>query len=90
MRKAVLSRDSHRCSFPGCGAEHHLEMHHITPWYQDPRAGPPGETGVDNLMTLCSYHHRLLHEGGYSAQQVGRSGKWQVQFFGPDRLPLTV
>ena len=24
-----------------------------------------GETGVENLVLLCSHHHRLLHEGGY-------------------------
>lgn len=24
-----------------------------------------GETKLSNLITLCSFHHRLVHEGGY-------------------------
>jgi len=24
-----------------------------------------GETSTDNLVLLCSHHHRLLHEGGF-------------------------
>jgi hypothetical protein len=28
-----------------------------------------GETSLANLTLLCSYHHRLLHEGGFGAQR---------------------
>ena len=24
-----------------------------------------GETKLSNLVTLCGFHHRLVHEGGY-------------------------
>jgi hypothetical protein len=24
-----------------------------------------GETKLSNLITLCGFHHRLLHEGGF-------------------------
>jgi hypothetical protein len=25
-----------------------------------------GETKLSNLITLCTFHHRLVHEGGFS------------------------
>ena len=34
-------------------------MHHIVPF-----AGG-GPTDVDNCLTLCTFHHRLVHEGGW-------------------------
>ncbi len=28
-----------------------------------------GDTSLDNLMLLCSLHHRLVHEGGFSIER---------------------
>jgi hypothetical protein len=58
IRRALWSRDRH-CTFPGCHRTRFAEAHHVQHWIDG------GETGVDNLVLLCSYHHRLLHEGGF-------------------------
>jgi hypothetical protein len=58
VRRAVWSRDRH-CRFPGCHRTRFVEAHHVHHWVDG------GQTSVDNLVLLCSYHHRLLHEGGY-------------------------
>lgn len=47
------------CRFPGCGRRRWVHAHHIVHWS---RGGP---TDLDNLITLCAFHHRLLHEGGW-------------------------
>lgn len=60
MRKALELRDAGRCRFPGCDHQRHLQAHHIEHW------GQGGPTQLDNLVTLCTAHHRMLHEGGYS------------------------
>ena len=28
-----------------------------------------GETSLDNLIQVCHYHHKLMHEGGYSVKR---------------------
>jgi len=28
-----------------------------------------GETSLDNLVQLCRFHHRLVHEGGFACEQ---------------------
>ena len=34
--------------------------------------GPRGaKTSLDNLVLLCPFHHRLVHEGGFDVQRVG-------------------
>ncbi|MGF7234930.1 MAG: HNH endonuclease signature motif containing protein [Frankia sp.] len=38
----------------------YTDIHHITPWY------PDGRTDLANLITLCRWHHRDHHEGGYT------------------------
>ena len=43
--------------------------HHIVHW----SAG--GETGLSNLMLLCSQHHRLVHEGGFRIEKDYRD-RW--------------
>jgi hypothetical protein len=74
LRRALRARD-HSCRFPGCTHTGFLHAHHIHHWA---RGGP---TNLDNLVQLCSYHHRLVHEGGYQVENAGRRG---VCFQRPD------
>lgn len=59
IRRALQARDQ-GCCFPGCDCRRHLQAHHIRHWADG------GPTKLSNLLYLCSFHHRLLHEGGYS------------------------
>jgi Domain of unknown function (DUF222) len=61
LRRAVLARDG-TCVFPGCDRSI-AEIHHRKHWA---RGGP---TTLDNLDGHCKYHHRLVHEGGWSIQR---------------------
>ncbi|MFZ0383076.1 MAG: DUF222 domain-containing protein [Solirubrobacteraceae bacterium] len=74
LRRALRSRDD-GCRFPGCTHQNFLHAHHIQHWA---RGGP---TALENLVQLCSYHHRLVHEGGF---KVERSGGGAVRFRRPD------
>ncbi len=74
LRRALRARD-HGCQFPGCTNSRYLHAHHIHHWA---RGGP---TRLDNLVQLCSYHHRLVHEGGF---QVERAGPRTIRFRRPD------
>ena len=62
IKRALRSRDN-GCMFPGCHHTRFVDAHHIRHW----SAG--GETSLDNLMLLCSRHHRLVHEGGFSIER---------------------
>jgi hypothetical protein len=70
MVRQVRYRDR-ECRFPGCGAKRFTEAHHLVFW----RHG--GHTELDNLLLICSFHHRLVHEHGWSvASSPDRSIKW--------------
>ncbi|MBK7189467.1 MAG: HNH endonuclease [bacterium] len=56
VRRAVLARDRHRCTTPGCGATAFLEVHHVVPR----RRG--GSNQAANLVTLCGRCHAFAHE----------------------------
>lgn len=56
LRRALRSRDQ-GCRFPGCTHTRFVDGHHVHHWAQG------GETKLSNLVTLCRFHHRLLHEG---------------------------
>jgi hypothetical protein len=58
-QRAVLARDGHRCTHPGCHARDGLQVHHLRHWAK------LGGTDLSNLTTLCWRHHRLVHEGGW-------------------------
>jgi hypothetical protein len=52
------------CAFPGCTHNRFLHGHHIQHWLHG------GETSLDNLSLLCSHHHHLVHEGGWSVERT--------------------
>ena len=58
LRRALDARDR-GCRFPGCGLRF-TEAHHVTHWADG------GETKLNNLTLLCRFHHRLVHEEGYT------------------------
>jgi hypothetical protein len=62
MIRQVRYRDR-GCRFPGCGTRAFTEAHHIRWW----RHG--GRTDLDNLALICSFHHRLVHEHGWSVKR---------------------
>jgi hypothetical protein len=78
IRRALKVRDG-GCRFPGCTSLAFVDGHHIQHWADG------GETSLENLMLLCRYHHRLVHEGGYDCR---RSTDGEVFFLAPDRSPL--
>ena len=63
MKRALLARDR-SCRFPGCHHTQFLDAHHIEHWSEG------GETSLDNLVVLCSHHHRLLHEQGFQMRKL--------------------
>ena len=49
------------CVWPGCSSSFECcEVHHVVWWERF------GRTDLDNLAPLCSQHHHLVHEGGWS------------------------
>jgi hypothetical protein len=80
LRRVLALRDR-GCCFPGCTHDRFLHGHHIQHWLHG------GETSVDNLALLCTFHHHLVHEGGWS---VARTSDGQIAFTAPDgrALPL--
>jgi hypothetical protein len=60
IERAVRARDHDTCTFPGCRNRRFLACHHVEHWSNG------GETALDNLLLLCTKHHTLVHEGGFS------------------------
>jgi hypothetical protein len=86
IRRALVVRDR-ACAFPGCDCTKWLDAHHVEHWLDG------GETKLDNLILLCPFHHRLIHEGGFT---VALEADQRPQFFDPSgrlvalapRMPL--
>jgi hypothetical protein len=74
MARQVRYRDR-ECRFPGCGARRFTEAHHVVWW----RHG--GRTELENLVLICSFHHRLVHEHGW---RIRREADGDVGWFRPD------
>jgi hypothetical protein len=59
-RRARRGARDRGCTFPGCHRRRYLDGHHLKHWIHG------GETTPDNMTLLCTYHHRLLHGGGFA------------------------
>jgi hypothetical protein len=78
LKRAVFARDA-GCVFPGCHHTRFIDTHHVHHWADG------GDTTLDNLICLCTSHHRLVHEGGFAIQ---RNADGTYYFTRPDGRPL--
>lgn len=78
IRRALNSRDK-GCRFPGCSFKRYVDGHHVRHWANG------GETKLSNLVTLCRFHHRLVHEGGVQIQALDDGA---FRFVKPDGASL--
>jgi hypothetical protein len=78
LRRALRTRDR-TCRFPGCCQTRFLHAHHLEHWAHG------GHTDLANLIHLCSHHHRLVHEGGYTIEHRPNGA---LRFRRPDGNPI--
>jgi hypothetical protein len=86
LARQVRYRDK-GCRFSGCGTTAFTEAHHVVFW----RNG--GRTDLDNLVLICSFHHKLVHEYGW---RIEGDAEGELRWYrgdgtryraGPTRLP---
>ena len=63
LRRVLWARDG-GCLFPGCTNRIYVHAHHIRHWAHG------GPTIAENLVLVCSAHHRLVHEGGFRVSRA--------------------
>jgi hypothetical protein len=76
----MLRQLKHRdrgCRFPGCGNRRFAQAHHLTWWSRG------GRTELDNLALICSFHHKLVHELGWT---ISRDADGDIRWFRPDGI----
>jgi len=76
--RRVRRRDG-SCRFPSCDRRRWGHVHHLRHWING------GPTDLDNLVWLCPFHHRLVHEGGWSTRGDPNG---ELTFIRPDGRPL--
>jgi len=79
IRRALWIRDQ-GCRFPGCANDRFLHGHHVQHWLHG------GPTSLENLLLICSFHHRQIHEGGFSLRLTAE-GEVDVRTPAGARLP---
>ncbi len=63
MMRQLRHRDR-GCRFPGCGSTAFANAHHIVWWSRG------GTTDLSNLLLICGFHHRLVHEHGWTVERA--------------------
>lgn len=80
LRRAVSARDG-GCRFPGCDRKRvWCDAHHVQWWRRH------GDTKIENLLLLCSHHHRVVHRDGW---QVELQADGTAVFLSPQQSRLT-
>lgn len=74
LARLVRGRDG-GCRFPRCERSRWVHVHHLVHWADG------GPTDFDNLITLCGFHHRLLHNDGWA---ISGDPRGDVVFIRPD------
>ena len=83
LRRALAIRDK-TCRFPGCCEARYVDAHHIQHWADG------GDTSLDNLVTLCRFHHRQLHRGCFTIRVESASHESpQLVFVAPSGTRIT-
>mgnify|MGYP002355957402 CR=1 FL=1 len=62
LRRDLAARDHSCCRIPGCGSTGKVHAHHSV------HRAHNGPNHLDSLLTLCPFHHRLVHEAGYRVE----------------------
>jgi hypothetical protein len=78
LGRALHHRDR-GCRFPGCERTKWVHAHHLVHWADG------GATNLENLVLLCSAHHRLIHEGGW---RTSGHPERDLRFHDPGGRPL--
>ncbi len=75
LRRIVRRRDK-GCMYPGCSMTHYVQIHHIEFETDE------NPTDYDKLITLCHFHHKLVHEYGWRVRlgEIPGTADW----FRPD------
>jgi hypothetical protein len=77
QRRLLALRDA-GCRFPGCRRPPSFtDAHHVHSWLDG------GTTDVANGLLLCRFHHRLVHEGGWTITLTAAGTDAGVLFRGP-------
>ncbi len=81
LRRQLRYRDG-ACAFPGCESRFYLHAHHIIHWVRG------GRTDLDNLVLVCTFHHKLVHEYGWDVRLGEQPGT--AIWYRPGGRPLEV
>ncbi|NNC92310.1 MAG: DUF222 domain-containing protein [Acidimicrobiia bacterium] len=80
LRRTMLERDV-GCRFPGCRRTRWTHGHHLQHWANG------GPTNLDNLVTLCGFHHRLIHRQGWELRGNPNSDLRFINQWGEEHRP---